>query len=762
MLVIGARGFLKIVMMAAAFLSCLLPSYAQQYLDEKCFLATTSSENITGKLKAGYRAIFFDDSTITPGDMDAVTKFLTHGNDPLILIFKRVDPGQFDKLKAFIYTGSEEDPVFGPKFSAEKKLYIFSDDGNFLKADSYFREYEGDTGRRTNNLTVFRDSNKSSLQELRDQLHDMYARSGYLPNIFISDRPAITKSVTDSLNNEVYYHAIVLENGVKLERVSWDTTTLKSDGKIHTRVNRVRPYKRGYMFSPDVISFNVTNASAVKIFRAHRRRLSDGLSLQLDFDKNLSNTIDPPLVYRYANIEFVRDDERGWVGEFSGREKYIDFGDVLGNDVTEVTIAAWIKPSKLSDNRSIVGVGESFSAKILNGNLVFTTPDIRDHVNESAAIARNEWSHVSFVYDTDGFIHFYIGGTLMNSLPASAINSTSQSLIIGTNLWDEFFLGKMDDLKIWKRALSDEEIRQVYNENINPPTENGAAYRVILTVSLIILLLAGLWRLRNKMIPKPRTTTRVPPSKTVGQVFYNLRLFGSFALKNQGGTPLTNQLSPQRKELFLLILIFTVRKNGIDTNQMTRILWEGYSPESAKNNRSTQMVRLREILSKNTGINLEHIDKLWKIRFEPSASCDLLSYQAFRDELQSDVLSEGQLSTLLDILGNGVLLPKLEYEWLDRFKGEITNEILEMLTPCFESRECLKHKKLMQRLTETVVALDPLNEQALSYRLNSFLADGKHALARHTFESYQKAYFNFYNQAFSKNFADYVAKAHQS
>ncbi|MDN5213469.1 hypothetical protein QQ020_15470 [Fulvivirgaceae bacterium BMA12] len=755
-----AHYFLK-VLITAAFSCCFWSSYAQQYLDEGCYLATSSPHNIPAKLEAGYRVIFLGDTKISDGDIDVFTKFLNADTDPLILIFDRVDPGRFNKLSAFVYTGPDDDPVFGPKFNTDKRLYIFSYDGNFLNANNYLKAYGGDIDKRTNNLTIFRD-NASSLQELRDQLQDMYRTSGNLPNILISDRPATTMPVIDSLNQRPYFNAIVLENGVKLEQVSWDTTALKSDGKIHTRVNRVRPYKRGYMFSPDVINFNQTNASTVKIFRAHRRRLSDGLSLQLDFDENLFNKVDPSSVYRFANIEFVKDDERSWVGEFSGREQYIDFGDVLGSDLSEVTIAAWVKPHELSYNRSIVGVGESFSAKILDGNLVFTTPDIRDHVNKSHAIAMNEWSHVSFVYDADGFIHFYVGGKLMNSMPASTINSTSQSLIIGTNLWDEFFLGKMDDLKIWKRALSDEEIELVYNEDINPPAESVSAYRIILIISLIAVLLAGVWKFRNNISLKPGKSVKIPPLKTSDQTIYNLRLFGSFQLKNRNGAALTNQFSPQRKELFLLILMYTIRKDGIDSNQMTRILWEGCSPESAKNNRSTQMVRLREILSKNTGISLTYTDKLWKIQFESSTSCDLVAYQTFKRELDNGLLSEDRLSTLLGILGNGVLLPKLEYEWLDRFKGEITNEILEMLTPCFESPKYLKHKKLMQRLTDTVIALDPLNEQALSYRLTSFLEDGKHALARHTFESYQKAYFNFYNEPFSKNFTDYTAKAHQS
>ena len=95
-------------------------------------------------------------------------------------------------------------------------------------------------------------------------------------------------------------------------------------------------------------------------------------------------------------------------------------------------------------------------------------------------------------------------------------------------------------------------------------------------------------------------------------------------------------------------------------------------------------------------------------------------------------------------------------------KGEITNEILEMVMPCYLSGECLKNKKLMLRLTKTVTTLDPLNEQALNYQLNLYFREGKHAQARHAFESYRKTYFNFYNEPFSKNFNDYITEALQS
>ena len=765
MSVIRINTFLKTTLIAL-LLFCPWVSNAQQYLDEKCFLAGPAAGNIKVKLETGYRALFLKASLLSDEEVDLIAGFLTAGKGPLILIFDEVDPdnlNKLDKLNKFIYRGAGDDAVFGPKFNAGSQLYIFSYDGHFLNATDYLKTPADEGSVSTNNLTVFKDDAFLSITAIRQQLRELYHSSGYLPNVFVSDRPAMVKPIIDSINNQVYYNAIVIEDGVKLGQVSWDTTNLRSNGKIHTQVNRVRPYKRGYMFSPDVINFNEQNASSIKVFRAHKRRLNDELRLALDFDENLSNGAGPTLQCRYANIEFVKDGERGWVGDFSGREKYIDFGNVLGNIESEITISVWVNPQEISDNKSIVGVGESFSAKILDGQLVFTTPDIRDHVNESGTIPKDRWTHISFVYDADQFIYFYLDGRLINTLPASTIRPTSQSLIIGTNLWDEFFVGKMDDLKIWTRALSDEEVRLVFDQGTIQPGQKTGTYQIAV-IAIFIVLLFFLWlKFKNRKRPNALSPkTKKPVQNASGKPSYHLRLFDNFELKDQSGTSLTNQLSPQRKELFLLVLIYTIRKSGIETKGMTDILWEGYTAESAKNNRSTQMVRLREILAKDTGISLIYEDRLWKIQFAPSILCDLQSYQAFKNQVTDKTLTGPQLTMLLDVVGNGVLLPKLEYDWLDRFKAEISNEILEMATPCYQSGDSLENRELMLRLTRAVTALDPLNEQALNYQLNLFFREGKHALARHTFESYRKTYYNFYDEPFSKNFSDYIAEAPQS
>ncbi len=730
---------------------------AQDFLDKKCFLASNASDNIESQFSLGYKALFFQKPKLNNKELTAIRNYLEGSHSPLLLVFDHVDLKQWDVLEEFIYQPSTKDDVFGPFLDQNRKLFLFSSNGTFLDRAGYMTTLDNKLIKGTNNLTVFNDDSNWPIAELKSEINDLFTTHGRLPNLLLTDRPAQVKPIIDSINSALIYNAIVLEDGVKLNNVLWDTTGLRSNGKIHTRVRRVRPKKRGYIFSPDVINFNQNNASSIKIFRAHKRKFADKLALHLRFENNLNNEIIPSANHRFSSISFEEDDTRGWVGKFSGREEYIDFGNILGDEFNAITITAWVYPTSLSYNRSIVGVGESFSAKIYDGNLVFTTPDIMDHINHSQGVPANKWSHISYVYDADDSVHFYINAQLVNSLPASSLKNTAQSLIIGTNLWDEYFVGKMDDIQIWKRALSDEEIKSAFQLNLNESlvaSNRKESSWLMLGISAIVLaFLILVLRFKGKKTADKSENAALDFNETR----FNLKLFNEFDLVNKQELTLTRKLSPQRKELFLLTIFYTARFGGISTKQLTNILWYDQEAKNAKNSRSTQIVRLREILAQDTGIKL-HYDDLWWIDMQEGATCDLFLYQSFKNENTNQPLNNNQLSALLDIIGEGSLLPKFEYEWLDKFKGEIANEILEMIIPCFHQQACLLQPTLMKRLTKTVITIDPLNEDAFNYQLNAYIKAGKHSLAKHTFEAYQKTYYNFYKETFAKNFSEYVAE----
>uniref|UniRef100_A0A7C4M0I6 Fibronectin type-III domain-containing protein n=1 Tax=candidate division CPR3 bacterium TaxID=2268181 RepID=A0A7C4M0I6_UNCC3 len=153
-----------------------------------------------------------------------------------------------------------------------------------------------------------------------------------------------------------------------------------------------------------------------------------------------------------------------------------------GLDMTSLTLEAWIKPGEnLSSNKRIISkwtgsknsyllgyhntLGLYFQIREGNG----TTP----FVNKTYSFIANNWYHIVAVYGDDN-MNLYINGTLASNLPLSPTTRTDEfiggsdtEIYIGAGLnntnYVEYFKGYIDDVKIYKTALTPEQIASNYN-----------------------------------------------------------------------------------------------------------------------------------------------------------------------------------------------------------------------------------------------------------------------------------------------------------
>ncbi|MBX2840821.1 MAG: hypothetical protein KTR26_03565 [Flammeovirgaceae bacterium] len=763
------------------------PLYAQNYLDDNCFLVENIQNGISENADDNQLALYGESSQLKDKDLIEIKAFLHKDEKAIVcLIFKDKAKGFYEKLKqtelhGFVYPPEKPDPLLGLKMKEGKRLFIFSKhNSQFLNSDNYiqhFRLYEngilpegGNESGITNDLSFIAILNVE-MRNTTNLINDFITKTGKLPNFVLTDqKDSILGSLKD-INNQNWFRAIVAEKQLKLENVSWnELPELKSSGKIHVTQSRLSPHKRGYRFSPDVMNFNNLNADVVKQFRASKFSLFDQLQYHFEFDENLTNKAHPDQQLLYSYIEFGEDQERGKFAYFNGEGNYIDYGIPSALSLGEITISAWIKPSNLKGGRSIVGMGEVFSAKVFDGDLHFTTPDIMDHMNDSVVVKGDTWQHVAYVYMANKEVLFYYNGKLAGRLPASKITVSPQSLLIGTNLWDEYYEGGLDDLLIWNRALSDKEIVEIY-ENIDELSSQSDANWFLWVIPALFIISSGIiFLIKKEKLKGPKRN----PSYSQKQVLQDtanftfeknpislkgLFLFGGFKLINRNGKDLTTSFSPKRRELFVLLILFTLKYKGITSKKMSDILWAGHSFEGAKNNRSTQIKRLREILAQQTGIAITYDDKLWKIAFEKDIYCDLAVYRSNKVNNSlgaSQVDQKNILENMLEIPHLGLLLPNMEYEWLDIFKSQLTEEVLEMLIPVLNHNHLGLDKASLLKLTNIVFALDPLNEPALEHKIRLLIEEGKHTLAKTTFEQYEHLYFKYYNEKFPGRFSEFV------
>ncbi|WP_026009999.1 LamG-like jellyroll fold domain-containing protein, partial [Algibacter luteus] len=161
---------------------------------------------------------------------------------------------------------------------------------------------------------------------------------------------------------------------------------------------------------------------------------------------------------------------------------------------TEVTMEAWIYPEKNTYSRILTNysgggsnpgefVFDTYDPSEPNGRglrLVFLNNAASASVSSPNVLSLNSWNHVAGTFD-NGTIRIYVNGIEVNSSMATftSITPSNLDLIIGEDRITgvpEFFKGKMDEMRIWNRALSATEIAFSHNKLLSGTEPGLVAY----------------------------------------------------------------------------------------------------------------------------------------------------------------------------------------------------------------------------------------------------------------------------------------------
>ncbi|MCD6521935.1 LamG domain-containing protein [Candidatus Calescamantes bacterium] len=160
---------------------------------------------------------------------------------------------------------------------------------------------------------------------------------------------------------------------------------------------------------------------------------------------------------------------------FDGIDDYVDCGNdqSLNSPEKEITISLWFKPSITYD--------DAFKGELLcknyylyfhRGHILFSYfcggkdfAYLRTTQNEWE---EGKWYHIVAVYDYDlAEMKIYINGVLDNcgDHPRAIVGSPHKHLTIGIGDTKSYFKGTIDEVRIYNRVLSMEEIKSLYEKN---------------------------------------------------------------------------------------------------------------------------------------------------------------------------------------------------------------------------------------------------------------------------------------------------------
>jgi Concanavalin A-like lectin/glucanases superfamily len=140
-----------------------------------------------------------------------------------------------------------------------------------------------------------------------------------------------------------------------------------------------------------------------------------------------------------------------------------------------MTLEAWVNPSlrrgvwkdviyKGNDNYYLEA--DSTSGKPAVGGIFAGS---NANAFGTAALTLNVWTHLAGTYD-GGTLRLYVNGVQVSTLAKTGALTTSTNplQIGGDSIFGQYFQGKIDEIRVYNRALSATEIQSDMNAPITP------------------------------------------------------------------------------------------------------------------------------------------------------------------------------------------------------------------------------------------------------------------------------------------------------
>jgi len=171
----------------------------------------------------------------------------------------------------------------------------------------------------------------------------------------------------------------------------------------------------------------------------------------------------------------IADGLNGRCFDFNGEDACLETDlAVSPSDMPETTWMAWAYPRRNDGRRLLLEADDAGFDRFItieNGQWGVGTGN---GIWCPAEALVNKWQHVAVVYTPDTIRFFLDGEEYFCPEKPVGQESLTRLRIGGSPLWRQFFDGLVDDIRVYDRALAEEEIREVY-EKLGPAADSPGA-----------------------------------------------------------------------------------------------------------------------------------------------------------------------------------------------------------------------------------------------------------------------------------------------
>ena len=190
--------------------------------------------------------------------------------------------------------------------------------------------------------------------------------------------------------------------------------------------------------------------------------------------------------------------KKGQAFEFNGGDKGVDGNDGLELDIKtgeSFTISAWVNTAEKINDQTIffapvdfenyIKTGTNYNNFASGGSVVYKNVwNWLDKNNNSLSSLKdlplNTWTHIVLTFDDSGYAILYYNAEILSqqNIP-DFISGTYKNIPIffGIDFWNTSFKGFIDDIAVYNRALSPEDVAALYAE------ENASAEGLTLDIT---------------------------------------------------------------------------------------------------------------------------------------------------------------------------------------------------------------------------------------------------------------------------------------
>lgn len=623
-------------------------------------------------------------------------------------------------------------------------------------------------------IKLARTISRHQIPDYTNYLLENWTRYGKRPNfVFVGNKYSQFEFISSQLNSFPWINGTVKVFGKTLEKVYWKNQDISVTGGKFSFPFRggeeliLSAFAPGYKMSPQqiIITGEMEVPEDYPII-ATPIEIGAGITGSFKFEKSISNEVDPIAIFEGENYSFSEDIERGNVIKLPENAN-INLGnpEQLGLRNSSFTVSCFVKFTEILEfgDNAIIGNRETEYRRGLHLVLRSGHPYFglwgNDFVSEEK-LQPNIWYHLAWRYIIEtGEQAIFMDGENIGSSQGHPPFSGTGNILLGSALSDGASLrGYADDLYFWSRPLGKDEInRLTLNEDIqlsvskkeaNFFKENGWLFFLgFIIVLLMVLIIIN----RNHNKQHKKLFVDLPKADSSNQI----SLFNEFKAINNIGKDITNLFTPKIKELFLFVLIYTVRNgNGARISDINEQLWQGIEPKKIANNRAVTLNKLRKILNEIDGIEIVIQNRYLVLKTSAPFFSDYI--EAINLCQMAGELTRQQLETFFVLVKKGSLLKESTWNWLDNIRGYTGSQVIDNLLNLASIYKKENRLEGLDSISKRILDYDDLNEEAIYLQILVLQKTNNSHLAKFNFKSFCAKYEENLGEPFSMNFEEFI------